>query len=501
MPSLALILLTLGIALTQISGCSAYANQRVDRIFEKNLGYTPLMNAVRKGDAAEVKKLIAQGVDLNARDNGGDTPLHRAFFFKHPDIARLLIDAGADVNARNNQGMTPLMLAAMFADAETVRQLLAKGADPNAKDNLGKLTALDYAISTGNPGVSQVLLAKVNKPAQNNLTMAIFRNQEEMLASLLDKGADVNQKAPDGATPLLLAAFCGNPRIVQMLLDRGAQVNAATLPSSKMDAYCMKLGQMDMGTSGAPQRDRLTRMQDNLDKLEDYKGITYPGSMTPLLFAIWEGHYQAAEVLLAHGAQVNARNTLGRTPLMLAASSSGGTEMVRSLLSRGAEVDAEDKEGTTAAGYAWEGDYLETLRLLETRAAKHQVSGTIAGLDGIIYAGTDRMHVAISSGHHLEGLALGRFPALVSLSLDAPGKVFYLGDVEEAASRGWVRYNKAPFYLAIIYFTNPFGDYQNVENLIQKPLLSFVEYYLTKMAPLLRKSSLILYYYRLNNML
>ncbi|MBI2751329.1 MAG: ankyrin repeat domain-containing protein [Burkholderiales bacterium] len=98
-------------------------------------GQTPLHDAVRNGDEANVKTLLAGGANVNAKNNDGATPLHWAAGEGKKGIAELLLAKGADVNARDNDGDTPLKWAAMNGWKEIVELLNAKGAssfDPPA---------------------------------------------------------------------------------------------------------------------------------------------------------------------------------------------------------------------------------------------------------------------------------------------------------------------------------------------------------------------------------
>ena len=74
-----------------------------------------------------LRKLIADGTDVNARTADGGTPLHDAAMWGHRDIAELLLSKGADVNAKDGNGMTPLHIAANGDHAKLAALLIAKG--------------------------------------------------------------------------------------------------------------------------------------------------------------------------------------------------------------------------------------------------------------------------------------------------------------------------------------------------------------------------------------
>ena len=101
-------------------------------------------------------------------------------------------------NSIDETGLTPLMQAAQDANLERVATLIEKGANVNTKNSYG-WTALTYAVS---------------------------KKQTSIVKTLLDRGADVNTKDSRGISALMWASFGGDNVIVKLLIERGADVNA-----------------------------------------------------------------------------------------------------------------------------------------------------------------------------------------------------------------------------------------------------------------------------------
>ena len=190
-------------------------------------GYTPLAFAARAGDAETVNALLDAEADPNARDcRRGWTPLIHAIHKRRRDAARALVGRGADVNARAGDcgqhlveaGKTPLMFAAMYDDPEMVRFLLERGADPRAEYDganalshavggaaLGKLDDLDRAATNPCPTETvRALLAKapdlrVRRSVFDRVTSAVVRTKCPDVERLLDNPQSAAQPAPSAA--------------------------------------------------------------------------------------------------------------------------------------------------------------------------------------------------------------------------------------------------------------------------------------------------------------
>jgi ankyrin repeat protein len=88
----------------------------------------PLVDAVKRRDAAEVRALLADKVDVNAREGDGATALHWAVSQEDATLVSLLLEAGATPGPANDLGVTPLHLASALGNADLVTRLLTAGA-------------------------------------------------------------------------------------------------------------------------------------------------------------------------------------------------------------------------------------------------------------------------------------------------------------------------------------------------------------------------------------
>lgn len=116
-------------------------------------GLTPLLQAVSNNDQPVVEYLLEHGADPNARAADGANALHLAARARPlaPGIVKALLDHRADPNARRPDGITVLHAALSGADAggqEVLALLLERGADPNLRDQTDR-TPLDYLKQGG----------------------------------------------------------------------------------------------------------------------------------------------------------------------------------------------------------------------------------------------------------------------------------------------------------------------------------------------------------------
>ena len=138
------LVIMMSIAIIMISGCADAPT---------------LISAVEAGDVEEVRALLKEGADVDARNNLWETVLHQAVMNHRSDIIRILLDAGADVNIKDQWGKTPLFWAVYDGPIERVILFLDKGSDVNAKDNYGK-TPLVSAAEGNHADIIKFLISK-----------------------------------------------------------------------------------------------------------------------------------------------------------------------------------------------------------------------------------------------------------------------------------------------------------------------------------------------------
>ena len=158
-----------------------------------------LLAATRKGDLAEVRRLLDAGADVNARTRYASTPLFFACDRGHLEIARLLIERGADVNVKDNfYNATALTWAMSKKHAAIVSLLIEKGVDVS--------DALRQSVQGGDQATFDLILAK-GKVTQAALDEALLvattlpsEKNAAMGKALEERGAKALNFAVDEAT-------------------------------------------------------------------------------------------------------------------------------------------------------------------------------------------------------------------------------------------------------------------------------------------------------------
>ncbi len=320
----------------------------------------PLLDAVKSGDTAAVRALLKQPNSANVGEADGTTALHWATDRDDLATAELLIRAGANVKAVNRYGVTPLYSAAVNGNAAMIERLLDAGADANAALPEGE-TALMTAARTGKVEAVKVLLqhgadvnAKERWKHQTALMWAAHEGNAATVKLLLDAGAQINDRSLFGWTPLLFAARQGQIDTIKTLVAGGANVND-TLPDKTSALVTAIQGLnyeaaevlLENGVDPNASGQGWTALHQVVWSRRPQRGQNNPGQKPRGDLSSLE----LAKTLVAHGADINARETkepnsdmegrnslnrFGATPFFLAAKSCD-VPMMQVLLGLGAD--------------------------------------------------------------------------------------------------------------------------------------------------------------------
>lgn len=356
-----------------------------------NEGSTPLLWAVYHVDAELVATLLRNEADPNAANNFGATPLSEAVRVANAGMTELLLDAGADPNKSNEDGQTPLMLAAWTGVTAVAELLIEHGARVNGEEAWTGQSALMWAAARKHADMTRLLIANgadVNIRARTfdwsvqitaeprnqyrpagGLTPLLYAARGgclDCVRAIVEAGADVEIPSPEGVTPLIVAIDNFHFDVANYLLDAGADPEnfdwwGRTPLYTAIDVRTIESRGDRLGPDAQRQALALARrlldMGVFVDPVLNF-GRPGPGGgngrfsdehlstgTTPLLRAAVSHDFEAVELLLSYGADVDYPNIFGATPLIVAA----GLATPRGLLSDGSVYSAPDVEDRAIA--------------------------------------------------------------------------------------------------------------------------------------------------------
>lgn len=256
-------------------------------------------------------------------DNEGKSILHHFVQTKNLKAVKAVISKGLPISFRDNAGKTPLDYAFEnindYTSVEIAAELIMSGAEEVETD----FTYFQNALSSRN------INARFDD-GQTSLHLSAIHGHNAIAKYLLANKADTSVQDSSGATPLHEAVRYGHLEIATMLLDAGANVNA----------------------------------KDNLGK-------------TPILLIIPQDKIQQTyDLLIANHADLNMKDMYGDTILHTAAMLKVNVKMLEKLTSNGADINARNKEGVTPLEIAIQQGDVETTKLFTTHGANIHTKDT-----------------------------------------------------------------------------------------------------------------------------
>lgn len=284
------------------------------RATKKYVYDTSLIRAIKLNDADRVRTLMYIHVNVDEKNYAGITPLTVAAEKGNMEIIQLLVEDGkALVNEPSSYGVTPLIAASAAGNSQVIDYLVSKGADPIMQDDLGK-TALTYAVTFDIPKSINALIKKDARP--------MF--------------------LPDNAgnTPLIYAAQKGYLTNVRLLLANGAKADYRN-PTSGISAVDVAAAEGHVNILRA-----LAKNDKNAIEFPDIAG------RTPIFYAVEQNQPEALRALISLGANINAQDNNGVTPLMHAAAKNREECLAILLRQNNINVNLADSQGRTALTYS-----------------------------------------------------------------------------------------------------------------------------------------------------
>jgi uncharacterized protein len=355
-------------------------------------------DAVMKGDAAGLRKLLAAKTDVNAPQVDGATALHWAVYRDDVEVASQLIAAGANVAATNREGTTPLTMAALYGNPKMVALLIKAGADAKERGPNGETTVM-FAARNGNPEtIKQLVAAGADVNAREGLrgTTALMwaasQRHPEAVKALVELGADVSIRSGPAGLPRNYIAGRVGVASVKAATRLREEAKSAGRTFSEQIEFEQQNGSGVRGRDAggdAPERPAQAAARQAADQQADQDVVIAglvgggSGALTALAFAAREGDLESARVLLDAGASVNQTTEYGWTPLLIA-TNNRNYRLGAMLLERGADPNIANKGSWTPLYLATDnrniegGDYpvpradmdhLEYIKLLLTRGA------------------------------------------------------------------------------------------------------------------------------------
>ncbi len=324
--------------------------------------------AAMYGNVDILKELVANGLDLNVKEEGNNSPLHLAvdvlddeyimkclylgekfrfndkeyqerlknfheFDANQSENVKWLIKSGVNVNLQNDVGNTPLHLAIKNNTHKVIKSLIDLKADVNIKNNEQE-TPLHIAIQNSPPSIVEMILnAGADKEAtdQNGETaihLAARCKFPKILQTLVEDGANVKTQNTNGQTALHIAASNIYTENIYILTDKGGDIEA-------------KDNQNQAVTHMAAMSKNPEMVEIFAEFIADFEVATINGDY-PLHLAAKAGHPQNIQFFKDMGISINLRNEYFSTPLH-EASMNKNLENVKLLISLGADKNATDE--------------------------------------------------------------------------------------------------------------------------------------------------------------
>lgn len=301
--------------------------------------------------------------EIHEAVRNGDVAKVKALLTANPELA--ILETFYDA--------PPLCYAAVLDHKEVAELLLAYKADVNAKDQHAKVSALHRAAGAGKKDVAELLIengadvkAITGGAEQTPLHFAVIRSHKDVVELLIARGADLNTRDKNDMAPMDYALESANKELVKFLLEKKAAIDTKERYGARLHTAA-RLGRKSVA-------ELLLSLGADVDAKDNDGKSPLDETPAPQIDILGGRHYtsqqtEMAEWLISRGADVNSKDKNGKQPLHWAASL-GHKGVAEVILAHGGDPNAKDKDGKTPLELASQGNHKDVVELLQRHTGK-----------------------------------------------------------------------------------------------------------------------------------
>ena len=305
--------------------------------FEEDL----LHMAIVLGQLDIAELLLKKGASPNRREEDKSTVIVVCLENEYFDLAEKLVEAGAEIDIRSGHGWTPLMWASVKGRRKAVDFLLENNANIHAcnDDGWNSVTGAYFKKQTD---IVELLISKGGifgaKYAEAALLSAFDNGYIELVNTMLtEMGVSPNIADDEGVSLLAKAVNKGDWALTKLLIEHGAEPNARDESGRPVILIIAEHGNVEL----------LELLELALNAGADINLASVEAKNTALHVAANNNQLDALSFLVGKGANINAQNAIGFSPLIFAAKKEYYS-LCRTLVELGANKELTTVNGNTA---------------------------------------------------------------------------------------------------------------------------------------------------------
>nr|XP_042907959.1 uncharacterized protein LOC107440000 [Parasteatoda tepidariorum] len=324
----------------------------VNIVFENHI--TPLLLAASLGHSKIMQVLLDRGADFNKLDLEGRSSIELAIMHGHLDSVKLFLqNETVDVNEKINGDYTLLHIAVQCGNLDVVKFLMNENASLNVANEIGS-KPVHVAVQAGHLHIVKHFLQcdeklLTERGCSNNtlLHYAAQAGETEIAKYLIEKGADVNESGDDGVRPIHLASKFGFEEVLKVLLNNGA------IYDCNLDAF--------------PMTPLLFTHKEGVRKIL---------MLTKEIFdSVKSNNVTKVKSLIDKGACINAKDS-GNATLLHYAAWKGLVDIIQILLQNKANPNIVGKNNSTPLHYASKSGNIKVVKILLENGATYNAMST-----------------------------------------------------------------------------------------------------------------------------